>query len=112
MEHNTPPDIRDNNSQDPEPIDERISMADDSNNLSRDTVAAVDGPGESEASSLHGTAAENGKNLLSPVEEPLLRRPRKKKPALFALPPQSVSVPVQTGMCTSLSPTTLSTSHF
>ncbi len=87
-------------------------MADDSNNLSRDTVTAVDGPGQSETSSLHGTTAENGKNVLSPVEEPLPRRPRKKKPALFALPPQSASAPVQTGMCTSLSATTLSTSHF
>ncbi len=112
MEYNTPPDIRDNNSQYPEPIDERIRMADDSNNLSRDTVTVVDGPGQSQASSLHDTTAENGKNLLLPVEEPLPHRPGKKRPALFALPPQSASTPVQTGMYTWLSTTTLPTSHF
>ncbi|SJL15586.1 uncharacterized protein ARMOST_19087 [Armillaria ostoyae] len=96
MEHDTPPDIRENNSQDPEPIDERIRIAHDLNNSSRDTVAAVDGPEQSQASSLHGTTAENGRNLLSPVEEPLPHRPGKKQPALFALPPQSASAPVLT----------------
>ena len=73
MEYDTPPDIQDNNSQYPEPIDERIRIAHDLNNSSRDTVTAVDGPEQSQASSFHGTTAENGRNLLSPVEEPLPR---------------------------------------
>lgn len=112
MEHDMPPDIRDNNSQDPEPIDERIRIADDFNNSSRDTITAVDGPEQPKASSLHGTTAENGRNLLSPVEEALPHQPGKKQPVLFAPPPQSASAPVLTGMCTSLSATTLPTSHF
>ncbi|SJL17460.1 uncharacterized protein ARMOST_21011 [Armillaria ostoyae] len=40
--------------------------------------------------------AENGRNLLSPIEEPLPCRPGKKQTVLFALPPQSTSAPVPT----------------